>query len=94
MADAPVSTILIASDNIGDAALVKKLLADAFGKIFLSIDLDKAADDFVRNPPDVLILAFDTLEKAQHYCLTLFRICTAVHQHLHRTIILCSKDDV
>lgn len=94
MAEMSVPTILVASDNIGDAALVKRLLDDEFGKVFMSIDLDKSVEDFVRHPPDVLILAFDTLDKAQHYYLRLFRLCTAVHLHPYRTIILCNKDEV
>ena len=52
--------ILVASDNTGDAALVKKLLDDEFGKVFTSTDPSKSVGDFVRDPPDVLILAFDT----------------------------------
>ena len=88
MAEMSVPTILVASDNIGDAALVKRLLDDEFGKVFMSIDLDKSVEDFVRHPPDVLILAFDTLDKAQDYYLRLFRLCTAVHLHPYRTIIL------
>ena len=87
-------TILVASDNTGDAALVKKLLDDEFGKVFMSTDPGKSVGDFVRDPPDVLILAFDTLAKSQHYYLRLFRQSTAVHLHPHRTIILCNKDEV
>lgn len=94
MTEMSIPTILVASDNAGDAALVKRLLDDEFGKVFMSIDLDKSVADFMRHPPDVLILAFDTLDKAQHYYLRLFRLCTAVHLHPYRTIILCNKDEI
>jgi len=62
-------TILVVSDSIADAALAKKLLDDEFGKVFTSTDPIKSVGDFVRHPPDVLILAFDTLDKSQHYYL-------------------------
>ncbi|MHB1677116.1 MAG: response regulator [Sulfuriferula sp.] len=88
------ATILVATDNITDAALVKKLLDDEFEKIFMSTAPDKAVKDFMRHPPDVLVLAFDALEKSQHYYLRLFRLSAAVHLQPHRTIILCNKDEV
>ena len=87
-------TILVASDNTGDAALVKKLLDDEFGKVFTSTDPSKSVGDFVRDPPDVLVLAFDTLDKSQHYYLMLFRLCAAAHLQTHRTVILCNKDEI
>ena len=62
-----IPTIIVASDNTGDAALVKKLLNNEFENVFTSTDPDKTAEDFVRHPPDVLILAFNSLEKSQHY---------------------------
>lgn len=52
-----IPTILVASDNTGDAALVKKLLDDEFKSVFTSTDPDKSAADFVCHPPDVLVLA-------------------------------------
>jgi hypothetical protein len=48
----------------------------------------------MRNPPDVLVLAFNALEKSQHYYLRLFRLSTVVHLQPHRTIILCNKDEI
>ena len=87
-------TIIVASDNTGDAALVKKLLGDEFNNVFASTDPDKSAADFVCHPPDVLVLAFNTLDKSQHYYLRLSRLCAAVHLHPHRTLILCNKDEL
>lgn len=40
------------------------------------------------------MLAFNTLEKAERYYLGLYRLCPLVQQHIHRTIILCNKDEV
>jgi CheY-like chemotaxis protein len=50
--------------------------------------------DFERHRPDVLVLAFNELEKSERYYLGLYRLSQAVHQRPHRTVILCSKDEV
>jgi PleD family two-component response regulator len=88
------SSILIASDNSGDAEMVKNLLATEFSKIHVSTAPDKAVEDFELLQPDVLVLAFDTLEKAERYNLGLYRLSKKIHIHPHRTVILCSKDDL
>ena len=92
--DASPATILVATDNVTDAALVKKHLEEEFPKVAISTVPDAAAQDFERHRPDVLVLAFDTLEKAERYYLGLYRLCPLVQQHAHRTIILCNKDEV
>ena len=88
------ATILIATDSTTDAALVEKLLHPEFDHIFMSTDPDKLPGDFVRHRPNVLVLAFNTLEKSERYYMGLYRLCEAVHQHPHRTVILCNKDEV
>lgn len=88
------ANILITSDDPSDADLVKRLLAAEFSKIFISTSQDKAVDDFELRRPDVLVLAFNTLEKAERYYLGLYRMSTTIQLHPHRTVILCDKDDV
>lgn len=92
--DPTEATILIAADSIADARLVKKLLDNEFEQVFTSTQADKWVGDFMRNPPDVLVLAFNGLEKSQHYYLRLFRLSTVVHLQPHRTIVLCNKDEI
>ncbi len=92
--DASPAPILVATDNVTDAALVKKQLEEEFTKVATSTDADAAAKDFERHRPDVLVLAFDNLEKAERYYLGLYRLCPTVQQHIHRTVILCNKDEV
>jgi CheY-like chemotaxis protein len=89
-----VYSILVASDNTTDAALVKNLLNAEFDHVVMSTDPDKAAGDFVRYRPSVLILAFETLEKSEHYYLGLHRLCPEIHLVPHRTLILCNKDEI
>ena len=86
--------ILVASDNPGDAALVKKLLMQEFEQVFLSIHPDLAVQDFECRAPDVLVLAFNTLEKAERHYLGLYRRSAKIHLQPHRTVILCNKDEV
>ncbi len=86
--------ILIASDNAIDAALVKSLLADTFDNVFTSTEAGKAVADFARHRPQVLVLAFNTLEKSERYCLRLHRLNSSIHAQPHCTVILCDKDEV
>lgn len=90
----PAANILIASDDATDAALVKKLLTDSFDNVFTSTDAERAADDFERRAPQVLVLAFKELAKAERYCLGLYRHSSKIHSQPHRTVILCDKEQV
>lgn len=86
--------ILITTDAVADAELVKNLLREEFDDLSVSIDPARAVQDFENCRPDVLILAFNTLEKAERYYLGLYRLGTLVHTLPHQTLILCNKDDL
>ena len=86
--------ILIATDSATDAEMVKNLLHPEYDAVFLSTDTDLAVADFDRHQPDVLVLAFNELEKSERYFLGLYRFSQVLNQHSHRTIILCTKEDV
>lgn len=88
------AVILIASDVVSDAELVRKLLRDEFNNLAISTDPNMAVADFESHHPDVLILAFNSLEKAERYYLGLYRLSDNVHAIPHRTLILCNKDDL
>ena len=96
MSSAPrtAASILIASDNSIDAALVKKLLAGAFDNVFTSTEADRAVEDFERRAPQVLVLAFNTLAKSERYCLGLYRLGSKIQSQPHRTLILCDKEEL
>ena len=89
-----VETIMIASDNAADAAQVKALLHTEFQHVHISIAPDAVPGDFVRYRPNVLVLAFNTLEKSEHYYLELYRLCEEVHQQPLRTVILCNRHEI
>ena len=86
--------ILIASDNAIDAELVKSLLDETFDNVFTSTEAGRAVADFARHVPQVLVLAFNTLEKSERYCLRLNGLNSRIHAQPRRTIILCDKDEV
>ena len=88
------AVILVACDNPSDANQIKKTLNDEFDKVFISVDPDAQAYDFESYRPAILVLAFNSLEKAERYYLGLCRLCPALQQMSYRTIILCNKDDV
>lgn len=86
--------ILVATDAVADADLVRTLLRDEFDNVVGSTHPDREIQDFEKHRPEVLILAFDGLEKAERYYLGLYRLSTQVHAVAHRTVILCNKDDL
>lgn len=86
--------ILVATEVVVDANLVRKLLSDEFDNVSISTDPERSVEDFERTRPAVLILAFNTLEKAERYYLGLYRLSNVVQAHPHRTLILCNKDDL
>jgi CheY-like chemotaxis protein len=86
--------ILIATDASADANLVKRLLREEFGNLSASVEETRAVEDFESWRPEILILAFNSLEKAERYYLGLYRLGTLVHAHPHRTLILCNKEDL
>jgi CheY-like chemotaxis protein len=88
------AVIMIVTDNVTDAELIRKHLGVEFEKVVISTDPDKAVEDFEQHRPNVLMLAFNSLEKSERYYLELFRRSRKIHTQPHRTVILCSKDEV
>src|SRR4051812_33610143 len=86
--------VLVASDNQDDAAQVAGLLKSEFGQVSESTDPEREVEDFEAFEPHVLVLAFETIEKAQSYALGLYRFSRKVSARAHRTVVLCNKDHV
>lgn len=86
--------ILVATGDPTDGELVRKLLAPEFEQISVSSDPERGVADFEKARPSVLVLAFKTLEAAERYYLGLYRRGEAVHTIVHRTVILCEKEQV
>ena len=88
------ASILITSSNTSDAMMVKLLLENEFDQVFISTDPLNASADFDQYRPDVLILAFKSLEKSEQHYLELYRQGGSVLLHPHHTVILCGDNEV
>ncbi len=86
--------VLVVSDNTDDAAQIVKQLKVEHEQVRASTNADLALADFEEFMPDVLVLAFDSVEKAKGHSLGLYRQSKIVSHHLHRTVLLCAKDEV
>jgi PleD family two-component response regulator len=86
--------ILISTDSVTDAEMVKNLLHPEFDNVFMSTKPTPDVSDFDHVQPDVLVLAFNELEKSQQYYLGLYRHSQVMQQHPHRTVILCGREEV
>ena len=86
--------VLIASDSVSEAGQLLELLTPHFSELRTSVLEEHCVADFESFAPDVIVLAFDTLQKAQNYYLGLYRLSGLLPEHPHRTVVLCTKDEV
>lgn len=86
--------VLIVTDVSADAAQIVRLLEDHFSQVESSTVESRFIADFERARPDVLVLAFASLERAERYSLGLYRHSEIAHTQPHRSIVLCDKDNV
>jgi CheY-like chemotaxis protein len=89
-----LAAILIATDEVARANLVRNILLDEFKTVSVSMDPQLIAQDFKQARPAVLVLAFATLEQSEQYFQKLYRTCKSALQHPHRTLILCGHNDI
>lgn len=85
--------LLVASEGASDADLVRGMLRDKFPLTEVSPKAEDWPADFDRHRPQVLILAFKSLEEAERCYLGLYRHSAAVNTLPHRTIVLCGKEN-
>lgn len=86
--------LMVVSDSRIEAMQVKSLLDREFGRVQAVVDEDGAVGAFEHQPPDVLVLAFRSLEKCERFYLRLFRHSTHANAQTHKTVVLCSKGEV
>ena len=87
-------SILVVSDVTTDAEMVGKMLSGEFKQIATVKATEKVALTFERYNPDVLILAFDTLDKAEQYNEGLYRLSQMPKPMTYRSVILCGSADL
>ena len=88
------SAILVATEVVADAEIIRKSLAAEFDSVAVCTNPASVANEFDMCRPAVLVLAVETLEKAELYYLDLFRHSSAIHSCRHKSVVLCSKEEV
>ncbi len=86
--------VLVASDDLQDAQQIVRQLAILFENVRASTNADAAVAECDSFAPEVLVLAFHSIEKAQRYYLGLYRLGSNAVRQAHRTVLLCTKDEV
>jgi CheY-like chemotaxis protein len=86
--------IMVASGSVDDLREIVQLLARDHEQVAGSLDFDAAVRDFETLLPQVLVLAFDSIEKSQQYLLALYRRSQVASGHRHRTVLLCGHAEV
>src|SRR5665213_2108994 len=85
--------VLIASDNGSDAGQIHEQLEANFSAVRTSIRADAIRGDFEDFHPEVLVLAFDSLEKANSYASELYASSDKGEPHGHVSVLLCDKEE-
>ena len=93
MSGADNPPILIATERGDDSELIARVLSEEFARVHVSTDPMRCVQDFELHKPAVLILAFNTLDKAKRYFLALRQPSLLVQALPHRVLILCGPHD-
>ncbi|MDO9504135.1 MAG: response regulator [Hydrogenophaga sp.] len=86
--------ILVVSDNAVDAEQVCSMLRDRYPHVEATTDPMKSDAVFDRVKPQVLVLAFKSLEACERFYLGLYRRSEVIQLLTHRTLLLCDKESV
>lgn len=86
--------VLVVTDVSSEATRILRLLEGQFSHVEASTVEGQFAADFDRVRPDVLVLAFNSLEHAERCALGLYRRSESAHTQPYRSIVLCNKDNV
>lgn len=86
--------ILILGDNANDTEVVFSVLRMAYSNLKVCSDPAVFCPMFDKLKPQVLVLAFKSLDTCESVYLNLHRKSAALHVGQHRSIVLCSKEQV
>jgi len=86
--------VFIATDVVGDLELVSGILRKEFANVIGSADPARLVDAFDSQPIQVLVLAFDALDKAQDYRQSLSQRSQSLQLPVYRSIVLCTMDEL
>ena len=85
--------VLVAGEDADDVKQLVEHLRQHFQRVESSMNADTAAAEFDQHAPDVVVVAFKTLEHAERYYLALHRFSESMPRRPHRTVLLCRKED-
>lgn len=86
--------ILVVGDNAVDAEQVVGMLRGRYPQVEASTDPMSSDAVFDRIKPQVLVLAFKSLEACERFYLGLYRRSAVIQALAHRTLLLCDKECV
>ncbi len=86
--------ILVVTDIATDGELIHELISAEFDDINICSRPEKFVEEFEKIKPTALMLAFKYIEKARECYENLFRTSLKAHSIPHRTLLLCSKEEV
>ena len=87
-----VLPILVCTDRADDAEPIANSLKEAFAGVQVCTDPSRCVQDFELFKPALLLLAFNTLDKAKRYLHKLRQPSVMVQALPHRVIVLCCED--
>lgn len=85
--------ILIVSDSADELNDIQRLLAEDFGSLLKTNNKSKALGWFRKYQPRVLVLAFQKIELAERFYLSLFHHDDKIQKVPHQTLLLCKNNE-
>lgn len=86
--------LMIACGVAARAEPVLKALQGEADQLLVSPDWESLAADFDTFGPDVLLYAFESLDRSQDAQRQLYRLARSVLVQPHRTLVLCAEEEV
>jgi PleD family two-component response regulator len=85
--------ILIVSDSADELNDLQRLLAVDFGNLLKTDKESEGLRFFSKHHPSLLILAFNEIEIAEHFYLTLYKHVSDIKEIHHKTLLLCKHNE-
>lgn len=86
--------VLVVGDNAVDGEQVCAMLREMYPHVEATTDAMKSDAVFERIKPQVLVLAFKSVEACERFYLGLYRRSEVIQSLPHRTLLLCDKETV
>jgi CheY-like chemotaxis protein len=87
------SKVLVVSDNADDVRQIIRRLENDHERVQGAQDVEQTFEAFEALLPQVVVLAFDQIQKSDQLLLGLYRRSAAASTHVHRTILLCGQHE-